>query len=852
MNDFEIMPDDPRLTAYALGELEGDERASIEAAVRANPELRAAVEEIRATAAHVETALAAEAAADVLGGSGLREFDGAGAEAGDYPDAAELRQRRGKIVQFPQLYYVLGGLAAACVALFVLANREQYEARERAQKESAMLAQQKAAERQAVARSAGMVVQLTPMAPVNAGGDPAAPDVTGKRPMVAATPVVEPTMPVTEAAPTAPVVAQAVEPRAVEAADAKSGMGLALLDQAQSVATAETTRRDEITPGQRPMEAKFAFGGPAELFPAATRIFVPPVSGAESASGYSKTPASNAEIVTLSTVEVTAPRERGQALTSAGRRVASAEPESERNHLPRPPSGARFGRHEADFAVVRDNAFQRALFHPQSTFAADIDTVSYSTLRRTIGQRELPAREGVRIEELLNYFPYNYAAPKPARALSFLEKLSGEDSAPPFAASLEVAEAPWAPTHRLVRVGLRARDVATTDRAPAHLVFLLDVSGSMNEPNKLPLVKESLRLLLGKLRADDRVAIVTYAGNGGVALASTPVAQMREILAAIDALTPSGVANGATGIRDAYAIAQAGFTANGINRVILCTDGDFNVGPASESALLDVVQENTQRGVFLTVLGFGMGNYRDSTLERLADHGNGSYGYIDSRREAQKLLVEQVSSTLVTIARDVKIQVEFNPLKVSSYRLIGYENRLLKKEDFDTDTVDAGEIGAGHCVTALYEIVPVGAEKPVDGEPSRAGDLKYIRYATEDAYSTRLAMPMSGDAVSRELLTVKVRYKKPEGTIGLPRMSEFALTDRGATFAKASADFRFAAAVAQFGMILRNSEHRGTATMSDVIAWATAAAAGPTDDPGGYRGEFIELARLTQDILRSE
>ncbi|HEY1108596.1 MAG TPA: YfbK domain-containing protein, partial [Opitutaceae bacterium] len=342
-------------------------------------------------------------------------------------------------------------------------------------------------------------------------------------------------------------------------------------------------------------------------------------------------------------------------------------------------------------------------------------------------------------------------------------------------------------------------------------------------------------------------------GNSGVALSSTPVAKTREILAAIEGLTPSGIANGATGIRDAYAIAQNAFRPDGINRVILCTDGDFAVGPSSETTLLELVDEQARRGLYLTVLGFGMGNYRDASLERIAHHGQGSFGYVDSRREAQKLLVEQVSSALVTIARDVKIQVEFNPLKVSSYRLIGYENRMLRREDFDTDSVDAGEIGAGHTVTALFEVVPVGAEKAVEGDPSRAGDLKYVRYLADDAYSSRLAMPGSGDdAMKNELLTVKVRYKKPEASIGIPRLQEFALTDRGSAFSQASADFRFAAAVAQFGMILRNSNHRGSATMSDVISWASAAAASPADDPGGYRGEFIELARQAAGILRGE
>lgn len=866
MNDFEIMPDDPRLTAYALGELEGDERASVEAAVRANPELRAAVEEIRATMAHLEAALAAEAAADDAGGAGALQTIAARAQPSGL--GGEGPRKRGKLIPFPQLYYVVGGLAAACLALVVWANREQYAAREDAQR----VAQQRAAEQQAKARAA--LAQVRVAVPV----EPAAPAAPAEAVAQAAAPLASPAVAAAAAAPAAvsmpvatplatepaePVQIAAVEPRPVmastvamaePAAEAgKPGTGLSLLEQAQAVAASETKPRQDAA-----AEPRFTASGPVDLFPDAARTFAAPITGTEplAATDYSAVPAANSEIVRLSAFEVSAQRDRAFAasLANVRRRVALAELEIERhNNLPRPPPGARFGRSEEELAVVRDNAFQRALFHPVSTFSADVDTVSYAALRKSLGRRELPARDGVRIEELINYFPYSYPAPKPARNLSFLEKLSGEDGAPPFAAALEVAEAPWAPQHRLVRVGLRAREVTTTERAPANLVFLVDVSNSMNEPNKLPLVKDALRLLIGKLRADDRVAIVTYAGNSGVALSSTAVSRTREILAAIDGLTPSGIANGATGIRDAYAIAQNAFRPDGINRVILCTDGDFAVGPASETALLEVVDEHARRGLYLTVLGFGMGNYRDATLERIAHHGQGSFGYVDSRREAQKLLVEQVSSALVTIARDVKIQVEFNPLKVSSYRLIGYENRMLRREDFDTDAVDAGEIGAGHTLTALFEVVPVGAEKPVEGDPSRAGDLKYVRYLADDAYSSRLVMPSSGDdPMSRELLTVRVRYKKPETTIGIPRLQEFALTDRGGAFHQASADFRFAAAVAQFGMILRNSNHRGTATMSDVISWASAAAASPADDPGGYRSEFIELARQAAGILRGE
>jgi Ca-activated chloride channel homolog len=340
---------------------------------------------------------------------------------------------------------------------------------------------------------------------------------------------------------------------------------------------------------------------------------------------------------------------------------------------------------------------------------------------------------------------------------------------------------------------------------------------------------------------------VTYAGQSGLALASTPVSNSREIWDALEALTPGGSTNGSLGIQLAYDIAKAHFTKDGLNRVILCTDGDFNVGTTSESELVRLIEEKARTGVFLTVLGFGMGNLKDATLEKLAGKGNGTYGYIDTRREAEKLLVEQVSSMLVTVAKDVKVQVEFNPAKVARYRLIGYENRVLKKEDFNNDNVDAGEIGAGHSVTALYEIVPVGADKKFAAAKPATEEPKYLK---RGAMSTRLEMPMAPPkppVENDQLLTVKVRFKKPDAFFS--DKMEFALKDNGLQFAKASADFRFAAAVAQFGMILRGSPHKGSATIGDVIAWAATAAASPADDPGGYRGEFIDLARKAARIV---
>lgn len=501
------------------------------------------------------------------------------------------------------------------------------------------------------------------------------------------------------------------------------------------------------------------------------------------------------------------------------------------------------------YRFLRESDFLSAREHPLSTFAADVDTASYANVRRFLREGRLPPADAVRIEELVNYFPYRYSAPATGRdegvaapGGSNVHRDEGvaAPSGAPFAAALEVAAAPWAPEHRLVRIGLKAKEAAVSGRAPANLVFLLDVSGSMDQPNKLPLVQESMRLLLGRLQPEDRVAIVTYAGNSGLALASTPVARQREILDAIDELRAGGSTNGAMGLQLAYDIAKANFVANGVNRVILCTDGDFNVGVTSEGELVRLIEEKAKSGLFLTVLGFGMGNLKDAMLQQIADRGNGSYGYIDTRREAEKLLVQQVSGTLLTVAKDVKLQVEFNPAKVARYRLIGYEKRLLNQEDFANDKIDAGEIGAGHTVTALYEIIPVGAKDAEATEEAEPEDRRYT-YSSAALSAVEKRTPAHAD----ELLTLKVRYKQPAAL--LSTRLEFPLKNTDASFAQASEDFRFASAVAAFGMILRDSSYKGAATLDDVIAWANAAT---SDDPGGYRAEFVELAKQARQLTQ--
>ena len=464
---------------------------------------------------------------------------------------------------------------------------------------------------------------------------------------------------------------------------------------------------------------------------------------------------------------------------------------------------------------IVDNPFMMVTQNPLSTFSIDVDTASYSNVRRFLNRGVMPPRDAVRIEEMVNYFSYDYAAP------------SGSD---PFSVQVEVAQAPWQLKHRLVRVGIKGRDVNLANRPSSNLVFLLDVSGSMRPENKLPLLKKAMRLLVEKLGENDRVAIAVYAGASGLVLPSTSCDKKDQILASLDRLQAGGSTNGASGIQLAYDTAVSNFIAGGINRVILATDGDFNVGVTSQGDLTRMIEEKAKSGVFLSVLGFGMGNYKDSTIEKIADKGNGNYAYIDTLNEARKVLVSEMGGTLITIAKDVKIQIEFNPAEVRAYRLIGYENRMLRAQDFTDDTKDAGEIGAGHTVTALYEVVPAGTSTGIPGvEP-----LKYQK-----------PRPMTGVSGSNEMLTLKLRYKEPSGQTSKPL--EFPVRDNAKLYSQASVDFRFAAAVASFGMILRDSPYKGNANLNSAFELAIE---GKGEDSHGYRGEFIELITKAASIQR--
>ncbi|MCG8450527.1 MAG: von Willebrand factor type A domain-containing protein [Pirellulales bacterium] len=451
-----------------------------------------------------------------------------------------------------------------------------------------------------------------------------------------------------------------------------------------------------------------------------------------------------------------------------------------------------------------------------STFSIDVDTASYANVRQFLMQSgQLPPPDAVRLEELINYFDYDYSGP------------TGDV---PFAAHVEVAGSPWQPQHRLLRVGIKGREMERKERPQSNLVFLIDVSGSMDEPAKLPLLVEGMKLLTRQLSENDRVAIVVYASSEGLALPSTGGDRQQTILAALEQLRAGGSTAGGAGIELAYQVAQDNYIEGGVNRVILCTDGDFNVGVTSPGELQRMAEEKAKNtGVFLTVLGFGRGNLNDAMMEAISGKGNGNYHYIDNLTEARKVLVEEMAGTLVTIAKDVKIQIEFNPAQVAGYRLLGYENRMLRTEDFNDDRKDAGEIGAGHTVTALYEIVPAG--KPVD-----TPEVEPLKYQQTEK-------PASGGAASDELLTLKVRYKQPDGDTSTKL--EFPITDQGGSFAEATGEFQFASAVASFGMLLRNSKYQGNASYAAVLEIAED---GAKHDPHGYRAEFLQLVERARQL----
>lgn len=468
-----------------------------------------------------------------------------------------------------------------------------------------------------------------------------------------------------------------------------------------------------------------------------------------------------------------------------------------------------------EYGTFKENRFLSAVQHPLSTFSLDVDAASYGNIRRMINQGQMPPKDAVRVEEMINYFSYDYPQPTDGHPVRIIT---------------ETVACPWNAKHSLVRIGVKAKEIPSEMLPTGNFVFLIDVSGSMFSADRLPLVKSSMKLLVNNLRPKDRVAIVAYAGAAGEVLSSTSAADKQKIIDALENLQAGGSTAGGAGIQLAYKIAEKNFVKDGNNRVILCTDGDFNVGVSSKEGLESLIETKRKSGIFLTVLGYGMGNYKDAKLQTLAQKGNGNHAYIDNLQEANKVLVGEFGSTMYAVAKDVKLQVEFNPAFVNAYRLVGYETRLLNDEDFNDDTIDAGELGAGHTVTALYEIVPVGIDMPV----GKVDKLKYQQSKND------VSMPKFTD--SKELLTVKLRYKKPDEDVSkkleVPVLAN--VLNRNP-----SKNLKFAAAVAMFGQLLRDSDFKGDATYQKVI---TLAREGLDNDPNGYRREFIRLAEAVAQL----
>jgi len=785
-----LNPDSPEITAFALGELPVAEMEAVAAAVAADPVLLAEVEAIRLCAARLSEELALEPVAPLT--EIQRSAIADAAERLDAPaagdptiDAGPMTGAWWRWLLQPAWGVSLAGAAALCLALVIWprigrdADREFSETRY------------------------GPIPTVTNAPAVFAA--PSAPVAVSRAQVVSA---------VADAPAPAPVVS---EPPARRESQVRSQPAPA---SSPAPAPAPTKAREKAPASAG---ARGPRGG--ALNPSLPSAGVPVQLGVTPSSPSASAPAAvPAETRAYDALEPTlmkryglAPAPQVKSLSPAGgdlggsSRLGAMVDTGGMGGLGRGRYTSRSG--GEIYQPIVENPFRPVAEARLSTFGIDVDTASYSNIRRFLREGSLPPPDAVRVEELINYFRYTYP------------QVTGEH---PVAAQVEVSESPWKPGNRLVRVALKARDIPRKERPAANLVFLVDVSGSMEPENKLPLVQRSLRLLTEKLSARDHVAIVTYAGNAGLALAPSNGAEKEPILAAINALRAGGSTHGSAGIRLAYELARTNLVRDGVNRVILCTDGDFNVGTTSREELLQLIEGEAKSGIFLTVLGYGMGNYNDGTTELLADRGNGSYAYIDSFREAQKVLSEELESTLVTVAKDVKLQIEFNPARVVSWRLIGYGNRVLVNRDFNDDTKDAGDVGAGQAVTALYEIVPVGGTEP---------GVDPLRYAA------RTPEPEAARVRPEEMLFLKLRYKLPDSDKS--RLLEVAVKGDAKTWDQVAADFRFTAAVAGFGMLLRDSQYKGALTWEEVLQLAER---GLGDDREGYRAEFVDLVRRAREL----
>ena len=461
---------------------------------------------------------------------------------------------------------------------------------------------------------------------------------------------------------------------------------------------------------------------------------------------------------------------------------------------------------QESYAKIEENKFENPKIKPLSTFSIDVDNASYTNIRRFINNGQEVPKDAVRLEEMMNYFTYTYPQPKDKH---------------PFSINTEYSDCPWNSEHKLVKIGLQGKKIETDNLPASNIVFLVDVSGSMSDENKLPLLKESMKVLVNELRPEDKVSIVVYAGAAGMVLPPTPGDEKRKIMNAFDELSAGGSTAGGEGIELAYNIAEENFIKGGNNRIVLATDGDFNIGASSDNEMENLIEKKRKSGIFLTCLGYGMGNYKDSKMEILADKGNGNYAYIDNMQEANRFLGKEFKGSMFAIAKDVKIQIEFNPKHVQSYRLIGYENRKLNDEDFKNDAIDAGELGSGHTVTALYEIIPTGVES--NYTPSK------LKYTSNESAST---------SNSDELATIKFRYKKPEGEKSIEMVQT--IPNATKSLKAASPDFKFASSVAWFGMKLRDSKYIENKEIEDIVSLAKE---GLDNDSEGYKAEFIRLAK---------
>lgn len=864
-----LTPEDPILTAYALGELpDGEEKRTLEAALENDPVLRDEVRRIRVAARTLEKAFATEippvlsesekqALLDKTMWNASRSADRGKRSSFDEGNAARNSER--KLIRFSHWMSAIGGAAAACLVMAVAWRAQElprqvpspgvYSSDTMLAEESLPAAQRVATADPATVKPLDAMSAPQPESPPSQRALPLQYKAEYQKPLPQSKPTSQ-NQALSASAPSPEVGKVVVSGMSIEMAGyAESDSVLfAPVDSSTSSARGrlqEQANRSLVKANNIPSEVSQLNDAAVPVETAEDKlrkIIIPKVS-------FNNMPLSRV-IETLNELSVrydtnqdgTLPQIEYDAKSlgdpsvsitlrnfsmdktlefvskSVGRTVRY---EDGKVFIGMPEPRSDFSTESYDTLV--DNPFRSPFDSPLSTFSIDVDSASYANVRRFIENGQLPPMDAVRVEEMVNYFPYDYAAPT-------------ADAPHPFNVHVETASAPWSPEHRLLRIGLKGYELDWSERPPANLVFLLDVSGSMTNPNKLPLVKDALRLLAQRLDGRDRVAIVVYAGASGLALPSTTANNVETITHALDNLEAGGSTNGGAGIALAYKVAREQFLKEGNNRVILCTDGDFNVGTTDRAALLDMLEAGAKDGIYLSILGFGMGNYQDGAMEELSNKGNGNYAYIDSQREARKVLVEQAAGTLLTIAKDVKIQVEFNPAEVAAYRLIGYANRMLAAEDFNDDTKDAGEIGAGHSVTALYEIIPAGV-----GEARELPTVDPLKYQPQKNVRTVQADDQHG-----ELATVKLRYKEPDSETST--LLQVPVTDREEIFAQASEDFRFASAVAGFGMLLRESEYRGDVSLSQLQTISRDALG---EDPNGYRTDFTALLELAQPLIEA-